>query len=134
MACRFRRPLKIALMNGILSDSAFIVRDRISNAYTMHMMAQEATYELEDNMRILSEALDLVELRMVANDSLHTKLRLEDLGLFSVTDEDGDVESTSARVAKKSSEDSASDVACSRTGEPHTWTSDWSRRPYLSRQ
>lgn len=85
-------------------------------------------------MGVLGKTLNLVKLLMGANHHLHGELGLENLGLLSITDEDGDVESARAGVAKETNEDCTSEVAC-RIDEPLcTISPELTEKTYQSRQ
>ena len=85
-------------------------------------------------MGVLGKTLNLVKLLMGANHHLHGEFGLKNLGLLSVTDEDGDVEGARARVAKETNEDCTSEVAC-RIDEPLcTISPELTEKTYQSRQ
>lgn len=69
------------------------------------------TYTVEDNVRILGQGLKFIEILVSADDYVDTKLGFEDLGLFSIADDDGDIESVCARMFEKTLEDGTADVA-----------------------
>ena len=97
-------------------------------------MVYQGAYELEHDMGVLCKALNLVKLLMGAEYHLHGELGLKDLGLLSVADEDGDVESARAGVVKETNEDCTSEVAYSIDEPLCTISPELTEKTYQSRQ
>ena len=56
---------------------------------------------MEHDVRVLNEALDLVEVLMSPDDSIDSKLRLQYLRLVRIANQHSDVESVGTRVLQE---------------------------------
>lgn len=62
-------------------------------------------------MGVLGQGLEFVEILVSADDYVDRELGFEDLGLFGIANEDGDVESVGTRMPEETLEDGTADVA-----------------------
>ena len=65
---------------------------------------------MEHDVRVLNEALNLVEVLMSPNNSIDSELRLQYLRLVRIANQDSDVKSVGTRVLQETGEHGAADV------------------------
>ena len=65
---------------------------------------------MEHDVRVLNEALDLVEVLMSPNNSIDSELRLQYLRLVRIANQHSDVKSVGTRMLQETGEHRAADV------------------------
>ena len=70
------------------------------------------TYTLHDNVRVLRQLTETLEILHRSDHCLHSELRLKELRLTGIADEDRDVKRACIRMLQDLLQHTSSDVAC----------------------